>query len=197
MPVCVPCARPCSRLLGSSALPRAGPVPAVFPCSTPGGLLSHSDLGQRFYYDSGVFGAAWGPDVHVPFLPAEHRPASAGTCTLGSCVCLRAPRTTHQAQGQEAGSWEVWPEPPAHSRALAWAPWLRGTAAAVVLPLGEVQRCPGRGLPWPLSPLPFVMGSQLRVLSPLPSREKVAHSGCVCKYCDSIFYCACFWKGAG
>lgn len=56
---------------------------------------------------------------------------------------------------------------------------------------------PGRGLACSLSQLPFVMGSQLSILTPLQSREKVAHSGCVCKYCDSVFYCDCFLKGGG
>lgn len=56
----------------------------------------------------------------------------------------------------------------------------------------------GAGLPGPLRGLlPFVSprwGVRAEHLVPLQSREKVAHSGRICKYCDSIFLLCLFFR---
>lgn len=130
----------------------------------------------------------------MPFPPAERRPSAAGACPLGSWL-LRAPRTTHPAQCCEKAGFGGCDPSPLLPLSFGLGTW--GTAAPVALPLGGVRHHPGQGSSRSLSHLPFVTGSQLRILSPLQSREKVTHSGCVCKYCDSIFYCASFSKGGG
>lgn len=119
-----------------------------------------------------------------------------------------APRTVSHAQCREAGCGEQWPSP------LFTLTSGLGTVAEQQQPLprpsGSVQPPVAMWLggQW-LSPalcasqrsslcLPRMGGSELSILSPLQSREKVAHSGCVCKYCDSIFLlCLFFKRGVG
>lgn len=112
-----------------------------------------------------------------------------------------APRTVSRAQCREAAFEEQWPSPlftltsglgtVAQAQRLRSAPSGHVAGWTVALPsplcLSEV---------FPLSPQDG--GSELSILSPLQSREKVAHSGCVCKYCDSIFLlCLFFRRGVG
>lgn len=111
---------------------------------------------------------------------------------------LGAPRTVEPCSVR--GSW-VWgaaarsPPPtdpwPGHCSPIKppLATWLGGQCSAAP---------PGAGLPGPhIFPLsPHDGEAELSILSPLQSREKVAHSGCVCKYCDSIFLlCLIFKRG--
>ena len=136
------------------------------------------------------------------------RGCSAGTCGHHSVLLSAGPSLWAPAP---PGLWLPAQSPQDSSLCSVRGSWVWGSALSAIAlssglgttapsdrgPSDLAAGCsiPGRGLPCSLSRLPFVMGSQLSMLTPLQSREKVAHSGRVCKYRDSVFTVIVFLKG--